>query len=66
MNSTSEYILNDHIHYHIKIPSFRHYRDHILYQAEVFDSTFMFQYTFYFRFKTLKQINEQLRKKAVG
>jgi len=55
--STSEYIINDNTRYIIKIPSFTRTKDHILYEASIYDTAFMFQYTLFFRFKTLKGLH---------
>jgi hypothetical protein len=63
--SNSEYIINDNIRYIIKIPAFYRLQDHIIYEASIYDTAFNFQYTLFFRFKTLKNIHEQLMKKGI-
>ena len=62
-SSSSSHLVNDNSRYSIRIPSFRRQHDYILYQALVFDSAFSFRYSFYFRFKTLKHLHEQLEKR---
>ena len=63
--SNSEYIINDNTRYIFKIPSFLRTNNHIIYEASIYDTAFMFQYTLNFRFKTLKVLHDQMVKKGI-
>ena len=63
-DSETEYIINDEYRYRVKIPHFYRYQDHIIYEVKVMDTAFMYQHSFYFRFKALKLLDRELRKRA--
>lgn len=63
-DSNSEFIINDNTRYIIKIHSFYRSDGYIIYEASIYDTAFMFQYTIFFRFKTLKVLHDKMVKRS--
>lgn len=63
-DDSEEWLVNDHKRYVVRIPSFHKSDGHIVYETQILDSAYLRKYTFYFRFKMLRNFHKKLVKQA--